>query len=242
MGRWLSTDPAGQYWSHYVGMGNNPVSGIDPDGAYTWLGAWVRNGFSRNGLVNSGGEWGLTRYGNTVTDYGYSELGDKIFEFSYTETYTDFGEFGTNWGDQHAYFTSANYRHALDILAFQNRPLATGAAEPVYPETYFMPTAPIKGLQAGRSLYAARTTLSQTKKALAQVHKLLGGSLPKGEPGKFGSPQRGNSKKGYRLDPAHPNRPAGHSESVPHINYWDYTKGKRGSGGVSGAIPIISPK
>ena len=34
LGRWMIPDPAGQYFSPYLGMGNNPVSGIDPDG--TW--------------------------------------------------------------------------------------------------------------------------------------------------------------------------------------------------------------
>lgn len=32
LGRWLSPDPYGQYASPYLGMGNNPVSRIDPDG------------------------------------------------------------------------------------------------------------------------------------------------------------------------------------------------------------------
>ncbi|MCA4900649.1 MAG: fibronectin type III domain-containing protein, partial [Cytophagales bacterium] len=32
IGRWTSKDPAGQFYSPYVGMGNNPVSGVDPDG------------------------------------------------------------------------------------------------------------------------------------------------------------------------------------------------------------------
>ncbi|WP_223826532.1 RHS repeat-associated core domain-containing protein [Flagellimonas sp. S3867] len=32
IGRWLTTDPAGQYYSPYMGMGNNPISRIDPDG------------------------------------------------------------------------------------------------------------------------------------------------------------------------------------------------------------------
>ena len=33
MARWLTTDPAQQYYSPYIGMGNNPVRQIDPDGA-----------------------------------------------------------------------------------------------------------------------------------------------------------------------------------------------------------------
>ncbi|MDA7716991.1 RHS repeat-associated core domain-containing protein, partial [bacterium] len=32
IGRWLTTDPAGQYSSPYLGMGNNPINGIDVDG------------------------------------------------------------------------------------------------------------------------------------------------------------------------------------------------------------------
>lgn len=32
IGRWLNPDPKGQYASPYLGMGNNPVSRIDPDG------------------------------------------------------------------------------------------------------------------------------------------------------------------------------------------------------------------
>lgn len=34
MGRWLQKDPAGQYYSPYVGMGNNPVNRTDPDGGW----------------------------------------------------------------------------------------------------------------------------------------------------------------------------------------------------------------
>jgi len=32
IGRWLTTDPYGQHASPYLGMGNNPISRIDPDG------------------------------------------------------------------------------------------------------------------------------------------------------------------------------------------------------------------
>ncbi len=35
IGRWTSTDPAGQYWSPYMAMGNSPVNLIDPDGAFS---------------------------------------------------------------------------------------------------------------------------------------------------------------------------------------------------------------
>lgn len=39
IGRWLTTDPYGQFSSPYLGMGNNPISMIDPDGGFTWLGS-----------------------------------------------------------------------------------------------------------------------------------------------------------------------------------------------------------
>ena len=32
IGRWLTTDPYGQFSSPYIGMGNNPINFIDPDG------------------------------------------------------------------------------------------------------------------------------------------------------------------------------------------------------------------
>ena len=34
IGRWLSVDPARQFASPYVGVGNNPINGVDPDGAF----------------------------------------------------------------------------------------------------------------------------------------------------------------------------------------------------------------
>ena len=36
IGRWLSTDPKGQFSSRYLGMGNQPITGIDKDGGY-WV-------------------------------------------------------------------------------------------------------------------------------------------------------------------------------------------------------------
>ncbi|MCR5886648.1 peptidoglycan DD-metalloendopeptidase family protein [Hymenobacter sp. J193] len=39
IGRWTSYDPEGQFHSPYVGMGNNPVSGVDIDGGWSWVGS-----------------------------------------------------------------------------------------------------------------------------------------------------------------------------------------------------------
>lgn len=82
-----------------------------------------------------------------------------------------------------------------------------------------------------------KPSLSDHKKALDKVHEEVG-KLPKGEPGKYGSPQAGDSKKGYRLDPPHDGNAEGEGESKHHFNWWDWTKGKKGRGGRSGAVPI----
>ncbi|MGB3852103.1 MAG: DUF6443 domain-containing protein [Tunicatimonas sp.] len=36
LGRFLSYDPAGQFASGFVGMGNNPITGVDPDGEFVF--------------------------------------------------------------------------------------------------------------------------------------------------------------------------------------------------------------
>ncbi|TXI70181.1 MAG: hypothetical protein E6Q41_01690 [Cyclobacteriaceae bacterium] len=75
-GRWTSTDPYGQYWSAYLGMGNNPVNEVDPDGGYSKMGAWIRNGFSMKGLTESGGEWGYKTYDSDqmITTFNFGKL------------------------------------------------------------------------------------------------------------------------------------------------------------------------
>jgi len=50
LARWTSIDPANQFWSPYLGMGNDPVNLFDPDGAkvaYNGFGDWVRVQFGR---------------------------------------------------------------------------------------------------------------------------------------------------------------------------------------------------
>ena len=51
--RWLTTDPAGQYHSPYMGMGNNPISRIDPDGGEDYNPVYDKNG-SFLGTTESG--------------------------------------------------------------------------------------------------------------------------------------------------------------------------------------------
>ncbi|KFF12000.1 RHS repeat-associated core domain-containing protein [Flavobacterium hydatis] len=66
IGRWLSPDPYGQYSSPYLGMGNNPIGAIDPDGGWTWK-IWaniqrnkaIRAGLEPGELRKFGEEWGF---------------------------------------------------------------------------------------------------------------------------------------------------------------------------------------
>jgi RHS repeat-associated protein len=92
--RWLTTDPAGQYHSPYMAMGNNPINGTDPDGAF-WeeLGNWFSgNGWNSNAALDfqAGGgtlaEWN----GNKFTGYrrGYDDReGASIREFRAVDDY-----------------------------------------------------------------------------------------------------------------------------------------------------------
>ena len=102
IGRWLTTDPYRQYASPYVGMGNDPINGIDPDGGYKtkWgrFWGWVGGGFkgSFTNSDNPGTEWhkygiikrnddniswdfGLNKGKQELLDYGYQTNGINFF-------------------------------------------------------------------------------------------------------------------------------------------------------------------
>jgi RHS repeat-associated protein len=89
IGRWISTDPASQYFSPYVGMGNNPITSVDPDGAYSIIGALWRSmayqGQFTSAIVNG------------KRTYGYVDgMGNKQFGIrrDYTHTYGDPSSYG----------------------------------------------------------------------------------------------------------------------------------------------------
>ena len=77
IGRWLTTDPAGQYSSPYLGMGNNPLNGIDPDGAFF---GWVR---ARWRQLWNGGDVYKDKNDKWVwkkTEFGEKGIGENNFD------------------------------------------------------------------------------------------------------------------------------------------------------------------
>ncbi|ALM08806.1 hypothetical protein SB49_14130 [Sediminicola sp. YIK13] len=93
IGRWLTTDPAGQYSSPYLGMGNDPINSVDPDGGWKWkiFANWARNsainaGLDPGELYKINGEWGFnTGSGGEVFN---TRAGGLQFETSVAFNYT----------------------------------------------------------------------------------------------------------------------------------------------------------
>ncbi|GAA4277403.1 hypothetical protein GCM10022259_21270 [Aquimarina mytili] len=87
IGRWLTTDPYGQYSSPYLGMGNDPINGIDSDGGWkSWWGAawaYLKGGFGGKIQRNTDSEFVAANPDKEyyiTQDIGGDEAG---FKFSY---------------------------------------------------------------------------------------------------------------------------------------------------------------
>jgi RHS repeat-associated protein len=106
IGRWLSVDPYQQYWSPYVGMGNDPVNQIDPDG-----------GLSGGG----GGQGGDPQYtGGTlpeVTVMGYRESSFSATWNSFSNGFWSMMRAGDSYayGNENSIFANIG-RFAFDVV------------------------------------------------------------------------------------------------------------------------------
>ena len=213
---WISTDPLQEKYPHinsYCYTANNPVLFVDPDGKAIVKGAVAAFKYAKR-------IWSVYKKTGKLTPSNLKKAGlDEFLDIA---------------GDIQTIFTGdATTLDKVGAIAdliigtdFNSKGKAT--------------VSNLLGLTES-TLGKEKGSLSGTKKALGIAKSKLGldrtESLPKNK-AKFGSPSRGDKRKGYRLDPAHPNATPGSGEEYPHINYWDYTNGKRKSGGISGAIPI----
>lgn len=233
--RWTSVDPlveAGQEsMTPYGYVFGNPIKNTDPDGRYP-------DGPGDEFLSDSPNGNGLSLIENIV----YST---RDMVTSGVATLKSL--FGSGPMKEASFDYSSGQRTLVNspLLTTKDKVVATGNAllgiSAIFPAdgpaaSMLAKTTGVKSsvatvikdaTQAERAI-----TISDVKSALSEVHKELGleKPLPKGEKGKFGSPTAGDKQKGYRLDPAHPGKPPGDKESVPHINFWGWTKGKKGSG------------
>ena len=109
IGRWLTTDPYGQYSSPYVGMGNDPINGIDPDGGYKtkWgrFWGWVGGGFQGKFVGDGTASNPYKNYGiqkGRFLDDGQGSFGGTL------ELYNDYGD----WKSAAAADIQADWRNA----------------------------------------------------------------------------------------------------------------------------------
>lgn len=130
IGRWLTTDPMGEFHSPYLGMGNNPISKIDPTGGSTmdpptegefangqpWTdsdGSWKYNASSNvwEGLNGSSDIFGSSQTLGETTIYGVNK-NNFPREFGFTgNNQLDFGLAGAyrdKW-NKHFEGFAANY-------------------------------------------------------------------------------------------------------------------------------------
>jgi RHS repeat-associated protein len=105
IGRWLRVDPVNQYNSPYLGMGNNPTAGVDPNGrifidkfiAGSFKSLWTGDDFFesgwetienslmiRAGLFTGGGERTASRFTkeflNTMVGFVFAETANNFWE------------------------------------------------------------------------------------------------------------------------------------------------------------------
>jgi RHS repeat-associated protein len=121
LGRWMVPDPARQNWSPYLGMGNNPVSGVDPDGQYdTKFGAWLNKFlFGGNKLVytESRKEWGV----EYNPDNGTGEF-EVAIRYSGPKLYLS-GNARVDWGLQGGFKFNALGAAVSLFASYETKPL-----------------------------------------------------------------------------------------------------------------------
>jgi len=219
-------------WTPYRYGFNNPILYIDPDGLFESRDAALD--YAKENDIKIRPESFIGKLFTSGSRSNIVEHSDGTFAIE--SGITSISDFGGDLGIVEAARISPNDLMEVEIegnIVFGksfNATLRDGSEVDISPQGGIAPVG-------GRG---TTPSIASVKKALKEIHKLVG-KLPKGKPGKFGSPQRGNQTKGYRLDKkGHPNT-NNPNETGPHINWWDFSKGKwnKGKGpGRKGAVPI----
>jgi RHS repeat-associated protein len=100
-GRWISPDPYGQFASPYLAMGNNPISGTDPDGGFCCGFGYVEGLWNTTRLLDAvvvtakGASYTLSKAAmsglkGAVSSAMYSETSPNLTFDEYQLKYTEF--------------------------------------------------------------------------------------------------------------------------------------------------------
>ncbi len=215
LGLFASPDPLADLapeWSPYRYGFNDPVNYVDPDGLFETKADAEAHAERED--IKTGGIFGAFR-ANKIR-----EQSDGSYAIENRKEHTSTADEGGELGVMTAALVTPNDVMGVATTEGGNMEMTLRSGE----------TQEVEALggtvDVGRG-GAGKASISATKKALREVYKRLGikKPLPKGQPGKYGSPQATDGTKGGRLDPNHPGREPGHPEAGPHVNWWDRTMG-----------------
>ena len=191
IGRWLTTDPYGQYSSPYVGMGNDPINGIDPDGGYKtkwgrfwgWAGGGFQGKFVGDGTAsNPYKNYGIQK--GRFLDDGQGSFGGTL------ELYNDYGDWKSaaaadiqaDWRNaefQEQYMTTYDSRLRAIASVFE---LATPSAKVKIPKNWKIfsksptPRNSIPNGNAANHLFEGANKLAKTPTNRQLITKIANGS------------------------------------------------------------------
>lgn len=139
IGRWLTVDPYGQYYSPYVGMGNDPINRSDPDGGWSWLNgigkyfsSWVRGDKPYGWQKRFDGEWGFYTSSGGNSPSIATVIGSANFDSNGTSVHVHLHVVNNAW-------VPSDFLHLTNSITGESRSLMhTGAIEPVYIESNFI--------------------------------------------------------------------------------------------------------